>query len=646
MASYLPPPAYSEIYEPPRLRDGAQPSQIRRKPLTPRLTTATSSESDINTPTKHGQDIQGNGKTERHDHINHTPASVSKSQADSLKIANFKTLQITQTSTNIQRTISTPATPLNFSSSENLSKITLKTSPEPSSTAIASSYITSAYREARHFAGGLIAHPSESTKHYSILRHSHGLVFYQGSSTTLAISIFSDAPLPTGRQIWLQNKGWTGNTGMRLKAFVGSNSNWVNVTPGLSISAAQLKESDERAWQRDIKKFLRKTKYPNHLLRETLIIRIPVEASDGYFHLVLCSDEKKRVICPSPVFRILSASTSPASVRGASLSTLPLELGAMAMTAYANKTIGRLITPATSAAEKIVHPFMPSPARKEAARTFYGKSGTGDMIKSTVLDGNIRYEGMKSFSYNQAGSGDNEFGPKPPYPISFAARSEIQIREDEEEEDYFSMPSMKLSGIADHISHQLRGHYFAWARQHPIKGQANTDANQWSQSVISSLPPQASDLHKATIKQVNKRILKIHFISEFFEARNYDAKNLDIKIMGFIRSDSNTSHLYNHSQYHSDNNDTVRVEEEEELIASMNDILFTRQILKDPIFAPEMHVNIDVDVKERVVEGYAELRVRTQRGVDGVLGERMGMRGEGDRLRDMGVGVGGFFVVR
>ncbi|KAJ8071649.1 hypothetical protein OCU04_001970 [Sclerotinia nivalis] len=589
MNSYSPPPAYSETYESPQPRDGAkQPSQIRRKPLTPRLKTATSSEGDINTSTKHSQDIQGNGKTEGHGYINHAPAPVLKLQAVYPIVADFET----QTSTNIERTICTPAGPQRSPSSESLSKITIETSSEPSSTPIASSYVSNAFREARHFSGGLIAHPSESTKHFSILRHSHGLVFYQGCSTTLTVSIFSDAPLPAGRQVWLQNKGWSGNTGMRLKAFVGNNGSWLNVTPGMSISADQLKESDERAWQRDIKKFLKKTKHPKHILRETLVVRIPVEASDGYFHLVLCSDEKKKVLCPSPVFRILSASTSPSSVRGASLSTLPLELGAMAMTAYANKTIGRMITPATSAAEKVVHPFMPSLARQEAAIALYGKSGTEDMVTSTVVNGNIRYQGIRSFSCNQARSEDNELGPRPPYPICFIARSEIQIGDG----DYFSMPTMKLLGIAEHISHQLRGHYFAWVRQRPIRGQENTDANIWSQTVISSLPIQASDLPKATIAQASRRIFKIHFISDFFEAQAYDMKNLDIKIMGFLRPDTTS------------NSPLKDVILEEELVASLNDIIFAQQILDQPIFAPEMEDLQRWDMRERAITGYADVR--------------------------------------
>jgi hypothetical protein len=71
-----------------------------------------------------------------------------------------------------------------------------------------SNAVQNAFRDVRHFAGGLISHPYETTKHVTMLRHSHGLVFYQGTSTSLAISIFSDAPLPPDRSLWLQNKGY------------------------------------------------------------------------------------------------------------------------------------------------------------------------------------------------------------------------------------------------------------------------------------------------------------------------------------------------------------------------------------------------------------------------------------------------------
>jgi hypothetical protein len=69
--------------------------------------------------------------------------------------------------------------------------------------------------DVRHFAAGLISHPFESTKHFNILRHSHGLVSYKGPSANLAITIFSDKPWPPDRTVWVQRKGWTGKAGMK-----------------------------------------------------------------------------------------------------------------------------------------------------------------------------------------------------------------------------------------------------------------------------------------------------------------------------------------------------------------------------------------------------------------------------------------------
>jgi hypothetical protein len=72
------------------------------------------------------------------------------------------------------------------------------------------------------------------------------------------------------------------------------------------------------------------------VLRETAIAHIPVEAGDGYYRLVLCADATKKVVlCPSPVFGLMSMTTRPSSIRGASLSTLLLEVGARALSGAA-----------------------------------------------------------------------------------------------------------------------------------------------------------------------------------------------------------------------------------------------------------------------------------------------------------------------
>lgn len=164
-----------------------------------------------------------------------------------------------------------------------------------------------------------------------MLRHSHGLVYFQGPRTSIAVSIFADATLPVDRTIWLQCKGFTGTTGMRLKTFIGADGSWLNVTPTTKLNVEQLKATDERAWQRDIAHFIKRSEKhirDTHKLRETAIVRIPFAADDGYFRLILCTGERKKVLCCSPTFRVMSTSTSPGKVKGASLGTLPLEIAA------------------------------------------------------------------------------------------------------------------------------------------------------------------------------------------------------------------------------------------------------------------------------------------------------------------------------
>lgn len=251
-------------------------------------------------------------------------------------------LTTTTTTTNTDTTIIATNTDTTITTTE-----TTTTEQKPSGNAV-----QNAFREVRHFAGGLIHHPSTSTKHFSILRHSHGLVFYQGPSTSLAISIFASEIMPPARKIYLQEKGWTGKTGMRAAAFFGANNSWIDVTPSLAIASTQLNPRDERAWQRDIASFKKRSTAKirkRHILRETDVIRIPAEAGDGYFQLVLCSDEKKKVLCTSPTFRLLSLSSSPSSLKGASLSTLPLEMGIMALEVYAKTTTKTVLAPAMAA---------------------------------------------------------------------------------------------------------------------------------------------------------------------------------------------------------------------------------------------------------------------------------------------------------
>jgi hypothetical protein len=240
-----------------------------------------------------------------------------------------------------------------------------------------SSKFQHALGEIKHFAGGLITHPFEATRHYSVLRHSRGFVFYQGPTTSVAITVFSDQALPIDRTLWLQKRGFSGKTGLKVGT-LGSRSAWIDVTPSINATADSLPPDNERAWQRDIAKFITKARNTknlcNHRPYETHIVRIPHVAEDGYFRIVVCAGRK--VLCPSPVFRYASSSLDPSVLRGASLRTMPLELGIRVGSLVANKAANAAaagaLQPAVSTVQNAVQPYW---SAQWAATTAYNSSG-------------------------------------------------------------------------------------------------------------------------------------------------------------------------------------------------------------------------------------------------------------------------------
>jgi hypothetical protein len=516
-----------------------------------------------------------------------------------------------------------------------------------SSQSSTSAYIQKAYREARHFAGGLIQHPYEHTKHYSMLRHSHGLVFYQGSSTSLAVSIFGDIPLPPDRTIWLQSKGWTGKTGMRAKAFMGRNGNWLNVTPSTEVRPDQLKPDNERAWQRDITKFRKKADrhVRDHMLRETIVARIPAEAGDGYFQLVLCLGEKKKVLCPSPVFRLLSTSASPHSIKGASLSTLPLELGAMALGTYARNTVGTVISPVTSIVQSQVQTYMPSWTTREAATAAYSFSRASNKVQSTVGDAEGRYDQVRDGSYAMVGGEEISLdqGPNAPYPIYFVGRCEPHVNDNVE----FSIPKIDVTKVSENICQKLHGYYFGWARisQKREKTALVENEEPWYQAVISSLTLDASQLVRASIVEASKRFVSVRLICDYDSTPQEDA-SIEIQVMGFLRPDepSQRAILYKGLQ----TGDEAAVEAA--MLSEVGDVSMAQSILDHAAWhlgaLRERSNQQRPGGLERFTTGYANTRMAAQRQIDRVPFHKFGVRMPTDQMKEKAILTNGFYVVR
>ncbi|RHZ64364.1 hypothetical protein CDV55_104111 [Aspergillus turcosus] len=493
----------------------------------------------------------------------------------------------------------------------------------------ASATVQKAFGEARHFLGGLISHPAESNKHFTILRHSPGVVFYRGSTTSVTISIFSDAPLPPDRSLWLQNKGWTGKTGMRAKALFRLTDDWLDVTPTLALRSDQIEPNDERAWQRDVAKFLKKAPSrvrDTHRLRETAVARIPAEAGDGYFQVVLCQGPKKKVLCTSPVFRVLSTSLDPSSIRGASLSTLPLEVGAMVLGLYAQTAAQTVINPATSFVQAKVQPFKPSWVTQTAAETAYG---IGMSMRSG--DDNSNQGPAAGMARGQQESISLETGPSPPYPMSFKARAEAM------QEWAYDMQRMRLSKVPDLILDRLHGFFFGWARLLATNENSESSCSQWYQAILAIRNLDPSQQARVNMSQVMKRVTTLRFLEE---VQLPCQSRVEVRVLGFLRPDVPPPRGTSEGELLEARNAAA----EAAMLADACDAEYAQNVLEYPAWGPDSRREAGVIDRTRVeVEN---MRARGQKIVERVPLHWLGVRSPMAEMRDRQITMNGFYVVR
>jgi Riboflavin kinase len=503
--------------------------------------------------------------------------------------------------------------------------------------------IRSAYGEVRHFAGGLISHPSESTKHYSILRHSHGLVYYSGSYTNFAITVFADRELPPDRSFWLQRKGFSGKTGMRAGVLFGAHGAWIDVTPSVTASSDQLKPADERAWQRDISKFLRKSpkKLAQHRARETNILRIPCEAYDGYLRVVMCSGENgKKYLCPSPVFRLASTSMSSSSVRGASLSTLPIEAAIKVGTFAAQRTANNFVGPYVETARSLVTSqvtsvYQPSAIVKTAATAAYDTSG----IPNRIDNMNEQYDDAREASHRIV-EGDHheplpqplvigdESGPQQPYPVRFNGKV---VKGTGRSMTTMGIPTANVVNADSDVLVRHSGIHIGWASINlpkKLQDQLLVD-DDWHEAVISIIPNPDT---RANV--VQKKMVKVYILEDFEGAKFFDAK-ISLIMMEHIRPAPPTF--------------PGQEPDLQTAIADLNqDVASTTASLARPAWkVDETLERIRSSASSRSLnERYVDARQSTQKQIDGVPAWRLGMRTDGIALKDRFIGNGGVTVSR
>ncbi|KAJ5120980.1 uncharacterized protein N7515_008941 [Penicillium bovifimosum] len=506
--------------------------------------------------------------------------------------------------------------------------------------------VQKAFGDARHFLGGLINHPTESNKHVTILRHSHGLVFYRGPTTSVAITIFSDAPLPSDRTLWLQSKGWTGKTGMQFKSLLRLRDSWLDVTPGMPLRAEQIPPDDERAWQRDIKKFQKKAppraRNP-HQLRETAVVRIPAEGGDGYFQLVLCQGPKKKVLGNSPVFRVLSTSTAPSSIRGASLATLPLEVGAMVVSVYAQTAARAAAGPAAMAIQAKAAPFRPKWVTKTAVKKVYSASGVQNRVGGII---NGSYGPIGRSQQNKAAPeliGDGpvsiEVGPQPPFPMTFKARCAVGQPPSPDTVD--DLPRLSLIKIPDWVTFQLRGYFFGWAR-FDMGSSQGSPAGSWCPAILSVRALDPLQAERVDLAQIARRVVAIRLLEQV----PVQSTKIEIRVLGYLRAEmppptgSTSKELA----------DAQAAAAEAAILTDIYDASVVQETLAHPAWAAEHTAAPDTQQMpswiDRTVGGCTNIIERGQKFVEQVPLHLVGVRSMGDELRESQVAVNGFYIVR
>ena len=432
---------------------------------------------------------------------------------------------------------------------------------------------------------------------------------------------------------------------MQVKSLLRLRDSWLDVTPGMPLRADQVPPNDERAWQRDIKKFQKKAparpRNP-HQLRETSVVRIPAEAGDGYFQLVLCQGIKKKVLGNSPVFRVISTSTSPSSIRGASLSTLPLEVGAMIVSVYAHTAARTAAGPATVAIQARVDRLAPSWVTKTAAQKVYTTSGIQNRVGG-ILNGSRGPIGqfkpnMASPEIIENNPVSIDVGPQPPFPMTFKARcqlGQIQLPSNEEEPR-----RMNLTKLPDWVTDQLRGYFFGWARFENASSKGSL-TGPWCQAILSVRALDPLQAARVNLAQIAKRMVALRLLGDV----PLQNDKIEVRVLGYLRAEIPPP-TGSTSQELADAQATAT---EAAMLADVYDASVVQDTLAHPAWAAE-HPTLELQQNfswiDRTQEGFTNIITRGQKFVEQVPLHKIGVRSVTDEIRESQVAVNGFYIVR
>jgi hypothetical protein len=328
--------------------------------------------------------------------------------------------------------------------------------------------------------------------------------------------------------------------GMALKAVLSTRDSWIDVTPAQEALVAHVSENEERSMQRDIDRFMSKAsgRAKTHAARETHIVRIPAAASDGYYRLVICGGDEaknaKKVLCECTVFRIASLSTDAAVVRGASLSTMPLELGIKVASTVGSQIVKKYTGVAGAVVQhkagKFVAKHSVNKAATVALKGYHGVGGSG--IQDAVHDSWTRQRAAGPAFVGHYTTGmavsviGSDQGPEKPFPLKFEGKIS---RGSGYSASQLGYPTANLTDVPDQVRTQLLGVFAAWTRILPGKKNIPDGLSpDWHPAIVTIAPPRG-----AAPSVVVANCVSVHILHDFDNTTFYESR-LKVLLMGWL----------------------------------------------------------------------------------------------------------------
>jgi hypothetical protein len=167
--------------------------------------------------------------------------------------------------------------------------------------------------------------------------------------------------------------------------------------------------------------------------------------------------------------------------------------------------------------------------------------------------------------------------------------------------------------------------------------------------MLSALLVDVSQLARVSVGLVNEKKFELRISQDADEDIPSGVEKFEIRVMGFIRPDEPTQRLHMEEGLLAGE----EAAHEASMLVEANDFSMIQGILEHPswsVDAGERQTGVNMEEKrtrlERLKKGYADARLATQKGIDRVPFHKAGVRMPGDKLRDKGVVMNGFYVIR